>query len=315
MNVEEELKEAMRVQVGDVYAPPSMGSAVRRRRRRSLVRFRTAGAVLATAVAAVAVPVILTNTTPVAGPAAGASAPAIAVPGIVVPDVVGMNAKQAYLLLEQAGLTPMIMTPGESTVEGAKADSVRAGENVIMTSPAAGAVVDPKALVQIKVPWVPAPTASPEAEAEAEAGKAVSDLGDLGDGLTWMGVHVGYLPEGVKWSGSSYEGGFGPKSATVPYAVAGLEEGMYSVQVIVGVDQNLLRRDGEKIAPDTWISSYGEGGEKLGFGTDSTLTASRDIPGDQVVQVLFSPDFSKSLGEAKAKEEIAKVIAAIRPEK
>ncbi|WP_061295218.1 PASTA domain-containing protein [Herbidospora cretacea] len=308
MNVEEELKEAMRVQVGDVYAPPSMGSAVRRRRRRSLVRFRTAGAVLVTAAVAVTVPVVLTNTEPVAGPASGASAPAIAVPGIVVPDVIGMNAKQAYHLLEQAGLTPMLMTPGE----GADEAGLVAGEKVIQTSPAAGTVADPKALVQIKVPWVPAPTASPE----AETGKPVdSGLGDLGDGLTWMGIHVGYLPEGVKWSGRSYVGGFGPKSATVPYVVGGLEEGMYSVQVIVTADQKLMRRDGEQVAPGTWVSNYGEGGEKLDFGSGSTLTASRELSDDQVVQVLFSPDFSKSLGEAKAKEEIARVIAGIRPEK
>ncbi|WP_066368914.1 PASTA domain-containing protein [Herbidospora mongoliensis] len=311
MNVEEELKEAMRAQVDEVYAPPSMGSAVRRRRRRSLTRFRTAGAVLVTAAVAITVPVVLTNTTPTPGPA-DAGAPAIAVPGIVVPDVIGMNAKQAYLLLEQAGLTPMIMTPGESTVDGAKADSVRAGENVILTSPAAGAVIEPKGLVQIKVPWVPAPTGSPEPPVDQSSN---DNLGDLGDGLTWMGIHVSYLPEGVKWGGSSYVGGFGAKSATVPYVTEGLEEGMYSVQVIVSADAKLLHRDGEQVAPGTWISSYGEGGEKLGFGTGSTLTASRDFPGDLAVQVLFSPDYSKSLGEAKAKEEIAKVIAAIRQEK
>ncbi|WP_062345082.1 PASTA domain-containing protein [Herbidospora yilanensis] len=312
MNVEEALKEAMRAQVGEVYAPPSMGGAVRRRRRRSLVRFRTAGAVLVTAAVAITVPVVLTNTTPSAGPASGASAPAIAVPGIVVPDVVGMNAKQAYLLLEQAGLTPMLMTPGE----GSEQAGVVAGEKVIQTSPAAGEVADPKALVQIKVPWVPAPTVSPTAPPEDEGGKPeIETLGDLGDGLTWMGIHVGYLPEGVKWGGDSYVGGFGPKSATVPYVTAGLEEGMYSIQVIVGVDQNLLRRDGEQIAPGTWVSSYGEGGEKLDFGAGSTLTASRDLPGDQVVQVLFSPDYSASLGEKTALAEIAKVIEHIRVEK
>ncbi|TKK90951.1 PASTA domain-containing protein [Herbidospora galbida] len=309
MNVEEALKEAMRAQVGEVYAPPSMGSAVRRRRRRSLVRFRTTGAVLVTAAVAITVPVVLTNTTPQAGPASGASAPAIAVPGIVVPDVVGMNAKKAYLLLEQAGLTPMIMTPGE----GADKAGVVAGENVILTEPAAGAVADPKALVQIKVPWVPAPTASPEPPADKPA--TTSDLGDLGDGLTWMGVHVGYLPEGVKWSGNSYAGGFGPKSATVPYVTEGLEEGMYSIQVIVGVDQNLLRRDGQKVGPDTWVNNYNEGGGEEPFGPATTLTASRDIPGDQVVQVLFSPDYSASLGEERARTEIAKVIEHIRLEK
>nr|WP_062337808.1 PASTA domain-containing protein [Herbidospora sakaeratensis] len=308
MNVEEALKEAMRAKVGEVYAPPSMGSAVRRRRRRSLVRFRTAGAVLVTAAVAVTVPVVLTNTTPQAGPAAGASAPAIAVPGIVVPDVVGMNAKQAYLLLEQAGLTPMLMTPGEND------KGLVAGEKVIQTNPEAGAVADPKALVQIKTPWVPGPTASPESE--PQDGKPVNpNLGDLGDGLTWMGIHVGYLPEGVKWGGDSYVGGFGPKSATVPYVTAGLEEGMYSIQVIVGVDKSLLRRDGEQVAPGTWVSNYGEGGEKLDFGAGSTLTASRDLPGDQVVQVLFSPDYSASLGEERARTEIAKVIEHIRLEK
>ncbi|NAS25484.1 PASTA domain-containing protein [Herbidospora sp. NEAU-GS84] len=312
MNVEEALKEAMRAQVGEVYAPPSMGSAVRRRRRRSLVRFRTAGAVLVTAAVAVTVPVVLTNTTPSAGPASGASAPAIAVPGIVVPDVVGMNAKQAYLLLEQAGLTPMLMTPGE----GGEKAGVVAGEKVIMTEPAAGTVADPKALVQIKVPWVPAPTVSPTALPEDEGGKPeIENLGDLGDGLTWMGIHVGYLPEGVKWGGTSYVGGFGKKSATVPYVTQGLEEGMYSVQVIVSADPQLLRRDGQKVGPATWVDVYDEGGGKGDFGPSATLTASRELSGDQMVQVAFSPDFSASLGEERARTEIVKVIEGIRPEK
>ncbi|WP_030451521.1 PASTA domain-containing protein [Herbidospora cretacea] len=308
MNVEEALKEAMRAQVGEVYAPPSMGSAVRRRRRRSLVRFRTAGAVLVTAAVAVTVPVVLTNTTPSAGPASGASAPAIAVPGIVVPDVVGMNAKQAYLLLEQAGLTPMLMTPGE----GSDKAGLVAGEKVIQTSPAAGTVADPKALVQIKVPWVPAPTASPEPE---DGKSEIENLGDLGDGLTWMGIHVGYLPDGVKWGGDSYVGGFGAKSATVPYVTEGLEEGMYSVQVIVSADPQLLRRDGQKVGPATWVDVYDEGGGKGDFGPSATLTASRELSDDQMVQVAFSPDFSASLGEERARTEIVKVIEGIRPEK
>ncbi|GAB1823008.1 PASTA domain-containing protein [Herbidospora sp. RD11066] len=304
MNVEEALKEAMRARVDEVYAPPSMGAAVRRRRRRSLTRFRTAGAVLVTAAVAVTVPIVLTSTAETSGPASE-SAPALAVPGIVVPDVVGMGVKEAFVTLEKAGFTPRIVAEGIDDEDIA----VPPGTKVLQMDPSAGAVAEEAATVRITVP-TPAPTASPEA-----VGK-ISDLGDLGDGLTWMGIHVGYLPEGVAWTGNSYEGGFGKKSATVPYAVAGLGEGMYSVQVIVTHEPSPSWRTGEKVGPgEAYLSVFDEGGQPAKLGPSTTLTATRFFDGGMAVQVLFSPDYSASLGESKARVEIVKVLDHIRQEK
>lgn len=83
MNVEEALRDAMAAQVAGVHASPSLGQAVRRRSRRHVVRFRTAGAAVLTAAVAVGVPVALTarpDTAPAAGSLAGTGATGPGVP-------------------------------------------------------------------------------------------------------------------------------------------------------------------------------------------------------------------------------------------
>ncbi|GGK54844.1 hypothetical protein Ppa06_12630 [Planomonospora parontospora subsp. parontospora] len=81
MRLEEELAGAMEAHVADVHAGPSMGAAVRRRHRARGIRSRTAGAALATAVVAGAVPAYLaldagaTVPSETAAPAPGLGAP------------------------------------------------------------------------------------------------------------------------------------------------------------------------------------------------------------------------------------------------
>ncbi|MFI6485734.1 hypothetical protein ACIBH1_48050 [Nonomuraea sp. NPDC050663] len=63
MSVEQQLKEAMERHVSGVQASPGLGRAVRRGRRASTIRFRTAGAPLAVAAVAGAVPAYQALTT------------------------------------------------------------------------------------------------------------------------------------------------------------------------------------------------------------------------------------------------------------
>uniref|UniRef100_UPI0013B3C00D hypothetical protein n=1 Tax=Nonomuraea lactucae TaxID=2249762 RepID=UPI0013B3C00D len=59
MKVEDALAEAMARHVADVQASPALGRAVRRGHRAHVIRFRTAGAALATVAVAVAAPLAL----------------------------------------------------------------------------------------------------------------------------------------------------------------------------------------------------------------------------------------------------------------
>ena len=63
------------------------------------------------------------------------------------------------------------------------------------------------------------------------------DLGDLGDGRKFGGIHVGYLPDGLEWGRWSGKNGFGKTSYTTSFVEPGQPEGYYAVQVVVFADE------------------------------------------------------------------------------
>ncbi|MBX6384417.1 MAG: PASTA domain-containing protein, partial [Microbispora sp.] len=197
MNVEEALRDAMAAQVAGVQAPPSLGQAIRRRNRRHVLRFRTAGAAVLTAAVAVGVPVALTagpDTVPAGGVSAGrgagtpgvspiGSADAVAVPGNVVPDLIGKTAAEAGPILKEAGYTMRVteITTGNAPAGKVIGQMPQSG----MTAPAGAAVTIVVAVAPVPTPGVTAVVPTPWA------------LRDLGDGRTLGGVRVGYMPKGL----------------------------------------------------------------------------------------------------------------------
>jgi hypothetical protein len=302
MNVEEALKDAMAARVSGVEAPPSMAQAVRRRNRRHVVRFRTAGMAALTAAVAGAVPFALHAGT--AAPLAGAQpteqvadAPTgvtSAMPGIIVPDVVGMDLKRAMLLLRDAGLdTKIIQRQSDRRPDG----------KVVGMDPAAGTVVGEKEKVGLVV------LVNPAAEPTQQVAMP-QDLGDLGDGRTFGGMHLGYLPAGLEWGHWSGKNGFGTKSYTTTFVEPGLDPGMYSVQVVVFTGEAAANapKKGDLVAENTYLASLGEGGE-VSSDPSATRTITRFLRRDFAVEIMVSPDFGGKL--ASADRELKKMAAGV----
>ncbi|WP_182879623.1 PASTA domain-containing protein [Microbispora sp. H10949] len=334
MNVEEALRDAMAARVAGVQAPPSLGQSVRRRSRRTAVRFRTAGAAVLTAAVAVGVPVALTaqpGTDPVAGglagPGSGAGAgvtsqetatpPAIgsgdtvAVPEGVVPDVVGKSAEDVMTLLDDAGYTVrMVKVVTGDAPEG----------TVIAQTPSPGTTAPAGAAVTITVATTVVSTS--DTAPDAQTSWTPQDLGDLGDGRTLGGVHVGYLPKDLEWGKWSGKDGFGTESYTTSWVEPGLEPGVYSVQMIVyrkaaaslfakrlrgyaGQGAKPVDVDGKK----AYLISLSEGGDEINDGGTRTITWTL-APGVGI-EVMMSPDYEAKIGRAAADRELRKIAAGV----
>ncbi|MEV7804876.1 PASTA domain-containing protein [Microbispora sp. NPDC088329] len=332
MNVEEALKDAMAAEVAGAHASPSLGQAVRRRNRRHVVRFRTAGAAVLTAAVAVGVPVALTArpdtaltpatggaaTGPAAPAASGTAAPVasgpgsddtIAVPGNVVPNVVGIRAAEVGALLKAAGYTVRITK--------VVTDAAPAG-TVFAQMPQPGTAAPAGAAVTITIAAKPAPT---PATTSSENPRTPQDLGDLGDGRTLGGVHVGYLPEGLEWGKWSGKDGFGTSSYTTSWVEPGLDPGMYSIQIVV------YRKDAAKSLEKRMRGYAAQGAEPVGVGDAKAYLVSLSEGGDQLndggtrtiawtlasgvgVEVMMSPDYEAKLGAA-ADRELKKIAAGV----
>ncbi|MEU7941470.1 PASTA domain-containing protein [Microbispora bryophytorum] len=329
MNVEEALRDAMAAEVVGVQAPPSLGQAVRRRNRRHVVRFRVAGAAVLTAAAAVGVPVALTagpGAVPDAGVLAGAAAtgsgtPAatatgsgdtVAVPGNVVPDMVGKSAAESDAVLKEAGYTVRVTK--------VVSDEAPAG-TVVGQTPAPGTTAPAGAAVTIIIATAagPAPSATTGTEG-AQDPSMPQDLGDLRDGRTLGGVHVGYLPKGLEWGKWSGKDGFGKRSYTTSWVEPGLEPGMYSVQMIIyrkeAAEQFAKRlqsfaAQGAKPVEiggrKAYLVSLSDGGERLNDG--GTPTIAWTIAPGVGVEVMMSPDYAAKLGKAVGDKELKKIAA------
>ncbi|MFG1824848.1 PASTA domain-containing protein [Microbispora bryophytorum] len=331
MNVEEALRDAMAAEVVGVQAPPSLGQAVRRRNRRHVVRFRVAGAAVLTAAAAVGVPVALTagpgavpdagvlaradatgSGTPAASASETGSGDTVAVPGNVVPDMVGKSAAESDAVLKEAGYTVRVTK--------VVSDAAPAG-TVVGQTPAPGTTAPAGAAVTIIIATAAGPASSATTGTEgAQDPSMPQDLGDLGDGRTLGGVHVGYLPKGLEWGKWSGKDGFGKRSYTTSWVEPGLEPGMYNVQMIVyrkeAAEQFAKRlqsfaAQGAKPVEiggrKTYLVSLSDGGERLNDG--GTPTIAWTIAPGVGVEVMMSPDYAAKLGKAVADTELEKIAA------
>ncbi|MEV0596796.1 PASTA domain-containing protein [Nonomuraea cavernae] len=293
MKAEEALAQAMADHVADVQAAPTLGGAVRRGHRAHVVRFRTAGAALVTAAAAVAVPLALNTGQPVAGPAAsyatGEDRAVIAT--VKVPSVVGMDVADAVKTLRDAGL--VVNDPETETAKG----------NVSGQEPAADTEVARGEVVMLTV---------------GSPGSMPQDLGDLGDGRTFGGIHLGYLPEGLAWSRWSGKDGFGEKSYTTSFAPGGDEKDGYGIQVVVFEGQ-ATRHVRQRLATfpgrvdiggkKGYLTSVTEGGESMQEAADDTTLTIGWIPrAGLAVEVYLSPGYA---GRVDGPAELRKVAEGI----
>lgn len=326
MNVEEALRDAMAAQVAGVHASPSLGQAVRRGNRRHAVRFRVAGAVVLAGAVAVGVPVALTarpdtasNPGSLAGTGAGgqggpaasaaASGDTVATPEVLVPDVVGKRAVEVDAILKEAGYTVRVMKMLN--------DDAPAG-TVFAQTPQPGTAAPPGAAVTIMIATTAGPTPAPSEGAEG-AGMP-QDLGDLGDGRTLGGVHLGYLPEGLEWGKWSGKDGFGKETYTTSWVEPGLEPGMYNVQMVV------YRKDALSVLAKRMQSFAAQGAEPVEVGGRKAYLVSVSEGGDRILdggtrtivwtlasgvgaEVMISPDYAAKLGTAEADKELKKIAA------
>lgn len=290
MTVEDALKDAMSAHVADVHAPPSLGRAVRRGHRAHVVRFRTAGAALVTAAVAIAVPITLSPS----GPSVAGTDRAVVT--VTVPDLLGMDVAEGEAALKAAGLVPVVTGEGVISVQ----------------SPARGAQVEQGTQVSIS------------ATAPPVAGQP-QDLGDLGDGRTFGGIHLGYLPKGLVWSKWSGKDGFGETSYTTSFGEEGTEEGLYSIQVVV-YEGEAAKRPKERLdgLPDTsehitqvdgvrmYLAELGEDSQPAEDGTPTISWMLRD---DLSVEVMMSPDRSATMEWAEVQIELTKIAQRVRPSK
>lgn len=334
MNVEEALRDAMAAQVAGAHVSPSLGQAVRRRSRRRTVRFRTAGAAVLTAAVAAGVPVALTarpdavpvpaagtgtgaatGTEPATGPAtpdAARSGDTLAVPGGVVPDVVGKKAEEVLALLKDAGYTVRITK--------VVTDEAPAG-TVFAQAPQPGTPAPAGAAVTVSIATVSAPTPSTTADAEQDP-QMPQDLGDLGDGRTFGGVHVGYLPDGLEWGKWSGKDGFGTRSYTTSWVEPGLEPGMYSVQMVV------YKKDAAAQLTKRMQGYAAQGAEPIVIGGRKAYLVSVSEAADRILEggtrtlvwtlapgvgaeVMLSPDYAAKLGDAVADKELKKIAEGV----
>ncbi|MFI6320855.1 PASTA domain-containing protein [Nonomuraea sp. NPDC050556] len=282
MNAEEALREAMAEHVSGVQAPPTLGRAVRRSSRAHTIRFRTAGVALVTAAVAVTVPIALTSGEPVA------SGTDRAVVSVTVPDVEGMDVKQATAALERLGLA--VESDGEGTVDS--------------QTPAAGTEVAPATKVVVTV-----------------ASALPQDLGDLGDGRTFGGIHLGYLPDGLVWGKWSGKDGFGKTSYTTTFDEPDAKPGYFSIQVVVyegeaaapvlkrlaDDDEHAVEVDGERM----FLAWLGEASQPLAEGEGGTATIERSPRDGLLVQIMMSPTLEAKLGKEAAVAELKRIAKGV----
>ncbi|WP_067174766.1 PASTA domain-containing protein [Microtetraspora niveoalba] len=318
MNVEEALKEAMASRVAAVQAPPSMGQRVRRRNRRHVIRFRTAGAALLTVAVAGAVPVYLSATSGpapsragVGAPVPGASQPVgedSALAGNVVPDVVGLTNENVAGVLKAAGFK----------VGGKKIlNDEHPPGTIIAQTPAAGTVAPEGARVEVTI----ATTAAPKTDQTPEPADVglPQDLGDLGDGRTFGGIRLDYLPDGLEWGKWSGKDGFGKTSYATTWAEPSKAgTGEYSVEAVVYKGEAARTRrdrvDGTPVkirGKDGYLGSFTEGGEVAGSSPETTLTLVWFPRADVTIELMFSPVFVQKLGQDAADAEIQKIAEGV----
>ncbi|NUW38037.1 PASTA domain-containing protein [Nonomuraea sp. SMC257] len=296
MNVEDLLAEAMERQVSHVQAPPTLGRTVRSRHRAHVIRFRVAGAALVTAAVAVAVPVALgTGRT---APAPAASSPTsgqdtAVVDSVTMPDVTGMKTADAVAAVRAAGLG----------LEGPE-PSGTADEIVVTQKPAAGTELARNSLVVLR--------SMPRA-------KDPQDLGDLGDGRTFGGIHIGYLPEGLAWDRWSGKNGFGRKSYATSFSPGGDGTKGYGVEVVVYEGEAVRHvRSRMGTVPSVeigerrgYLGNLTDGGEVIEEPReDTTATIGFLLRDDLAVEVYISPMYVKKVDAPAELKKIAEGIEA-----
>ncbi|MEV0382822.1 hypothetical protein [Nonomuraea sp. NPDC050643] len=141
------------------------------------------------------------------------------------------------------------------------------------------------------------------------------DLGDLGDGMAFGHVRVGYLPERLKWSRWSVD--FGDKYST-SYNYESDTDGTYRVQIymyeeatVEEVDTRIQQYrdedDGEEVAVGDRtaylvVQNVGEDGMK---GTPTIFLKMGD---KQWAEIMFSPVYAKEFsGEQAVSAELKKI--------
>ncbi|MBN6058223.1 PASTA domain-containing protein, partial [Nonomuraea sp. RK-328] len=300
MKVEDLLAEAMERQVAHVQAPSTLGRTVRRRHRAHLIRFRVAGAALMTAAVAVAVPLALDTGAPAPAPAASSPTSgedSAVVDSVTMPDVTGMKVAAAVAAVRAAGLD----IHDTKWINPESADEI-----VVSQKPAGGTEVARGELVVLKSMTV---------------AKQPQDLGDLGDGRTFGGIHIGYLPEGLAWDRWSGKNGFGKTSYSTSYSPGGDYLRGYGVQIFVYKGEAAQRvRSRMDTVPSVEI------GERKGYlanltddgqviaepREDTTATLGFFLRDDLAVEVCISPMYVKKVD---ATAELKKIAEGIEPAK
>lgn len=299
MKTEEAIADAMAAHVADAHAGPTLGRDVRRRHRARVLRFRTAGAALATALVAVTVPALINSGEPPKSQHAATGQDRAVMDLVIVPDVVGKPVAEAVETLKQAGL--VVEDPETATDTG----SVR------VQAPAAGQEVTKGTNVQLTV--------------GSEASEP-QDLGDLGDGRTLGGIHVGYLPDGLAWGKWSGKDGFGKTSYTTSFVEPGQPEGYYAVQVVVFADEaskqvaQRLGKFSDKGAKtldisgkEAYLANVTEGGAVATDNSESsTSTIGWTLRKGLAVEVYISPDYAKKVDAAAELKKIAEGIEPVK---
>ncbi|MEV2266548.1 PASTA domain-containing protein [Nonomuraea africana] len=284
MKVEEGLAEAMAARVADVHAPSTMGESVRRRHRRHVIRFRVAGAALVTAALAAGAPMVLSMSS---GSTVVAQAPTTVkiVTEVTVPDLTDMTLAEAQAALRAVGLV------GERST---------GHEHVFGQEPKPGTEAPSGSTVKLYL--------------REEAPQA---LGDLGDGRTFGGITLGYLPEGLvwsKWSNSwSDKKAQGHTSYTTSYDTPDGRPGEYGIQVMVHEGEAgrqieaRLKRDGVELVDlggrQAYVAELEPSVRSIGF----------KLRDDLAVEVLMSPVRAKKLGAEAVSTELKKIAEGIRP--
>ncbi|GAA4512770.1 hypothetical protein [Nonomuraea ferruginea] len=133
------------------------------------------------------------------------------------------------------------------------------------------------------------------------------NLGDLGDGLAFGHVKVGYLPEGLRWSTWSIDHG---DAYSTSYNYKGDEKGLYRVQIFMfeeeavkEITERIQRYREEKDGEDVMI------GDRSGYlivqhvgedGMAGSPTLFLKIGDRQWAEITFSPVYAKEFSGAEA---------------
>ncbi|MFE3447766.1 PASTA domain-containing protein [Nonomuraea sp. NPDC059194] len=300
MKVEEALADAMAASVSEVKAPPTMGAGVRRKHRGHVIRFRMAGAVMATAVLAAGAPVYQAVT---AGPEPSgvANSTVRVVTQVTVPDVMNMTFEEAQAALRAADLV---------------GEKVSGTEKVGLQSPKAGADVAPGSTVRLFLRVTER-----------------NELGLLGDGRTFGGITLDYLPDDLSWGKSSnkWEGRSGGTTYTTTYDLPDEPNGYYGIQVFVHEGRTaervdaLLQRDavehvdigGKKgyLADVKADSDYGRLGAQPREESCCTPTLGFRVTDKLAVEVAMNPSRARKLSNEEIAAELKKIAEGVRSSK